>query len=51
MAEVVEFQLEQPEFLTPDEAAAALASLGRLLATLLQCEERLRRRSVGEAAA
>lgn len=45
MTGVVEKQLEEPEFLTPDEAGAALAALGRLLTALHACEDRLRRRT------
>lgn len=45
MTIVVERQLEEPEFLTPAEAVAALASLNRLLAALQQCEARLRDRT------
>lgn len=48
MTGVVERQLEEPEFLAPDEAARALAALSRLLATLHACEERLRRRTTGD---
>jgi len=44
MTGVVERQLEEPEFLTPEEAATALTSLGRLLVALRDCEERLRLR-------
>lgn len=45
MTGVVEKQLEEPEFLSPEEAAAALTALGRLLAALHDCEARLRRRA------
>ena len=45
MTIVVERQLEEPEFLTPAEAAEALTSLDRLLAALHQCEARLRERT------
>lgn len=45
MTIVVERQLEEPEFLTPAEAAAALASLNRLLTALQQSEARLRDRT------
>lgn len=45
MTIVVERQLEEPEFLTPAEAAAALTALDRLLAALHQCETRLRERT------
>lgn len=45
MIEVVERQLEEPEFLTSEEAAAALTALGPLLTALRQCEDRLRRRT------
>lgn len=50
MTGVVERQLEEPEFLTPDEAAAALTALGRLLMALHECEARLRRRTETSAA-
>jgi hypothetical protein len=45
MTGIVEKQLEEPEFLSPEEAGAALAALGRLLAALHDCEARLRRRA------